>query len=264
MTLAGTQLTVTSFNDRQVIVALPAGLKGNYLLTLTNADSHLFGLFVVSLGFSGQQGPQGPPGPQGPQGAQGQQGPQGPQGPAGAQGPAGPAGAAGAQGAQGAPGYSIKTYPDDGTTYPRGCGTVGGLVLVTVDAQGNQVMGTSPQYVCNGLQGVQGQQGPAGPQGQQGEPGPQGPPGTGGAAPVFYIRELPTRSANTHSQGDTVMTFSCLAGDKIMGGGFTASPSLNVYESKPIDAATWRISIQNPTESSFGYSMSIVCLDLTP
>jgi hypothetical protein len=49
-----------------------------------------------------------------------------------------------------------------------------------------------------------------------------------------------------------------------MGGGFSASPKLIVYESRPLDSDTWKVSIKNPTEEFLGYSVHIVCMDLTP
>jgi len=65
-------------------------------------------------------------------------------------------------------------------------------------------------------------------------------------------------------EGDTVQEFSCLSGDVVTGGGYTASPSLIVYESTPLDADTWRISMKNTTENLVGYSMHIVCADRLP
>ncbi|MBD0372533.1 MAG: collagen-like protein [Pyrinomonadaceae bacterium] len=171
-------------------------------------------------------------------------GPQGPQGPAGPQGPKGETGAMGERGPQGEPGQSVtsEVIPLGDARCTNG---VGGVQYTD---------STGVRIVCNGQQGATGEKG------EKGEPGA---PGTG-AAPSFYIRELPTRSANRGSQGDTVTEFSCLTGDKVMGGGYTSSPSLIVYESKPIDENTWRVSIKNPTESSLGYSISIICIDLTP
>jgi hypothetical protein len=174
----------------------------------------------------------GTPGPQGPQGQQGVQGPPGQKGETGATGPEGP------QGPQGEAGQSVtsEVIPVGDARCANG---VGGVQYT--DSTGVRV-------VCNG---------------QQGEQGPQGTPGAGTAL-SFYIRDLPTRSANKGSVGDTVQDFSCLTGDVVVGGGYTSSPSLIVYESKPLDADTWRISIKNPTESALGYSVHIVCADLTP
>jgi hypothetical protein len=73
--LAGTQLTVSSFTDRQIVAVLPDGLNGDYLLTVTNSSSHLFGIFVVTIGATGPAGPQGPKGDTGATGATGPQGP---------------------------------------------------------------------------------------------------------------------------------------------------------------------------------------------
>jgi hypothetical protein len=198
-------------------------------------------------GLPGPQGPQGPAGPQGPQGPPGPQGPQGERGPAGSQGlqgekgETGATGADGATGSQGEPGQSVTSVviPLGDARCPNG---VGGVEYT--DSTGVRV-------VCNGQQGAQGVQG------TQGQPG-------AAVAPTFYIRELPTRSANRGSEGDTIFDFSCFTGDKVTGGGYRASPKLTVYESRPLDADTWRVSIQNPTEELLGYSVYIVCMDLTP
>ncbi len=198
----------------------------------------------ISWNVAGTPGPQGPQGPQGPAGPRGPQGPQGVPGPQGQQGEPGATGATGPQGPQGAQGeagqsVTSEVIPVGDTRCQNG---VGGVQYT--DSTGVRV-------VCNGQQGAQGPE------------GPQGAPGAGTAL-SFYIRELPTRSAKKGSEGDTVAEFSCLSGDAVMGGGYTSSPSLIVYESKPLDADTWRVSIKNPTESLLGFSIHIVCADLTP
>jgi len=86
VSLAGNQLGVSSFTDKQIVAVLPDGLNGDYLLTVTNSSSHLFGVFVITIGATGPAGPQGLTGPKGDTGATGQQGLQGPAGPPGPQG----------------------------------------------------------------------------------------------------------------------------------------------------------------------------------
>jgi hypothetical protein len=39
---------------------------------------------------------------------------------------------------------------------------------------------------------------------------------------------------------------------------------LNVYESTPSDTDTWRVSVCNPTDTPFGLTVDVVCVDLTP
>jgi len=86
VSLAGNQLAVSNFTDKQVVALLPSGLNGSYLLAVTNSTSHQSGGFVITIGTTGPVGPQGPAGPKGDTGATGQQGLQGPAGPPGPQG----------------------------------------------------------------------------------------------------------------------------------------------------------------------------------
>lgn len=192
-------------------------------------------------GPQGPQGPQGQQGPQGPTGPQGSQGPQGVQGPQGQKGEIGATGATGPEGPQGEAGQSVtsEVIPVGDARCPNG---VGGVQYT--DSTGVRV-------VCNGQQGAQGPQ------------GPQGAPGAG--TPLsFYIRQLPTRSAAANSEAP--FDISCFSGDVATGGGFSAHHSLIVVESKPLDADTWRVTINNPTavNGSFGFSAFVVCADLTP
>jgi hypothetical protein len=176
----GTIYICVSLNNWQLRhVSNPSECKRNEVSVLWN--------------IKGQKGDKGDPGPAGPAGRQGLAGPQGPKGDKGNTGLTGPQGAkgdkgdtgvsgpAGATGAAGPQGYSIKTYMDNGAPYPLGCGTAGGLVLVVVDAEGNQIANTSPQYVCNGRQGDKGDKGDTG---AQGAPGLSG----GGASEVYYTK----------------------------------------------------------------------------
>jgi hypothetical protein len=201
----------------------------------------------------------GVPGPQGPKGDKGDKGDTGAQGAKGDKGDKGDTGAAGARGEQGLKG-------DKGDTGEKGNkgdkGEPGQSVTSEVIPIGdarclNGVGGvqytdsTGVRVVCNGLQGATG---------EKGEKGETGSPGTG-AAPSLYIRVSPTRSA---ALGETSFDFSCFPGDILTGGGFSANKSLIVVESKPIDEDTWRITINNPVGGSPGYSLHLICMDLTP
>src|SRR5579871_5585448 len=95
VSIAGTKLTVASYNDTTVQTNLPQGLYGSFLIALTNSAGAT-GTFAITLGTVGPAGPAGPTGPAGPIGPTGATGPKGatgPTGPAGPQGPAGPTGA---------------------------------------------------------------------------------------------------------------------------------------------------------------------------
>ena len=185
----------------------------------------------VALNLQLLKGDKGDPGPAGPQGPQGIQGPQGERG---------ATGATGAEGSQGEPGHSV-TSEVIALGDARCTNGVGGVQYT--DSTGVRV-------VCNG------QQGPEGPQ------GPQGSPGTG-ASLSFYRRQLPMRSAAANSEAS--FDISCLSGDVVTGGGFSAHHSLIVAESKPLDADTWRVTIHNPMASNdFGFSVYVICADLTP
>jgi len=74
VTIPNSQLTVTTFSDKQIVAVLPAGLNGSYLITVTNNSSHLLGLFVVTVGTTGQAGQPGPSGPKGDKGDKGDAG----------------------------------------------------------------------------------------------------------------------------------------------------------------------------------------------
>jgi Collagen triple helix repeat (20 copies) len=198
------------------------------------------------------RGPQGPPGPAGQTGAQGMPGPKGEKGDMGV---AGPQGTQGQQGSQGPQGYSLKTFLDGSASFPPGCGAAGGLVLIVVDAEGKEVVGTSPQYVCNGLQGIQG---PQGAQGPQGPPGAQG----SGSTPGFYTRTIGPRATNIN--GVTTVEASCFAGDVMVGGGYSGNLNLNIFESAPSPPDKWKVSVLNPTSTQYGLSVYVVCADLTP
>lgn len=86
---AGSQLTVISSTDTQIVAALPAiTAPGNFTVLIVNS----VGEFLPYELTYGATGPQGPIGPAGSQGLPGAVGPAGPQGPPGTQGPQGPAG----------------------------------------------------------------------------------------------------------------------------------------------------------------------------
>ena len=163
--LAGTLLTVTSFNSTtQVIVAsLPTSfVPGTYRLQVRNNNSGVVDELDITIGTTGPPGPQGPIGLTGATGAQGPAGSRGPvglQGPIGLTGAIGPAGATGAIGPQGVKGDT---------------GAIG--------AQGPQG-GPGPQ----GLTGAIGPQGSKGDIGAAGPQGPQGPAGTSFSLPFVGL-----------------------------------------------------------------------------
>ena len=175
VSLAGNQLSVVSFTDKQIVAVLPDGLNGNYLLTVTNSSSQFFGIFVVTIGATGSAGPQGPPGPKGDTGAMGLVGPQGPQGPAGAQGPQGPKGDTGATGPTGPQGPK-GDKGDTGEIGPQGpkgdtgsAGTVA-FPLILVGSDNVALVVKNNQSAGEGLD-------------SQGGPSPGG--GNGGGAGVI-------------------------------------------------------------------------------
>lgn len=89
---AGSQLTVISYTDTQIIAALPVNtVAGNFTTLIVNSLGE-FLPYELIYGSTGPQGLIGPPGPQGQAGAVGPAGLTGPAGPQGLQGPQGPAG----------------------------------------------------------------------------------------------------------------------------------------------------------------------------
>jgi hypothetical protein len=111
-------LTVLSFSNTQIVTVLPAGLFGDYLLTVTNNSNHLPALFILTIGAVGPAGPKGDKGDAGAQGPQGAAGAPGATGPQGLQGPKGDKGDAGTTGPQGLQG---ETGPQ-GLPGPQGSG----------------------------------------------------------------------------------------------------------------------------------------------
>ena len=153
---AGSQLTVISFTDAQIVAALPVNtVAGNFTILIVNSLGE-FLPYELTYGAMGPQGPIGLPGPQGPAGAVGPAGPTGPTGPQGPQGPQGP------------PGVGLTITPDylsiagDGVTVtgpfvnsnvpeamefdiavaagtPSICSAVGTLVYTRTDNAGNTI-----------------------------------------------------------------------------------------------------------------------------
>lgn len=151
-------------------------------------------------------------------------GPRGPQGPAGAPGvpglpgPAGPQGAQGARGPQGPQGFSVAISTEVGDS----CGTAGGVKLTLVDAQGTDVPGTTPRFVCNGA---------AGPQGPAGAEGQPGPPGTTGQSATTYLSTnalTVTSTACTYLPGYPVNIAVPANSDVVLQSDGGLSPTANV------------------------------------
>jgi hypothetical protein len=138
VTLGTTALTVLSFTDSTLTVALPSGIAtGAYLLNVVNSRTWLSGLFVADIGPI-----QGPVGPQGPAGIPGPQGVAGPVGPAGVQGPIGLTGATGQTGPAGATGAAGPIGPQ-GATGPAGpAGATGPQLWTAIASFGADVPGS--------------------------------------------------------------------------------------------------------------------------
>jgi hypothetical protein len=133
------------------------------------------------------------------------------QGPAGETGPQGPAGPEGPRGAQGLRGPQGNPGPP-------------------------------------GAMGPEGAMGPAGPQGPQGTtgaagpPGPQGPQGPPGVSGLQIVSNSGTAIHNTQS----TIEVDCPSGKVVTGGGFyTRFEEIRPVASRPRDANTWEIIVEN-------------------
>ncbi|WP_434386308.1 IPT/TIG domain-containing protein [Melittangium boletus] len=171
--LAGTDATVLSISDTELVASLPAtflGAVGSYQLKVTTGNTPAQNdVLVITLGASG---PRGPVGPQGPQGPKGNTGLQGPQGLTGATGATGPQGTKGDTGPQGIPGP------------------------------------TGPM----GPTGATGATGPQGPKGDVGPQGPVGPQGASGIITAIYTAQqnsaVETRGLQWTSVPGTTINFT--------------------------------------------------------
>ncbi|MBM7119423.1 IPT/TIG domain-containing protein [Archangium primigenium] len=173
VTLAGTDTTVLSISDTELVASLPAtflGAVGSYQLKVTTGNTPTQNdVLVITLGATGPRGPVGPPGPQG---LKGNTGSQGPQGHTGATGATGPQGAKGDTGPQGIPGP------------------------------------TGPM----GSTGATGATGPQGPKGDVGPQGPVGPQGVSGIITAIYTAQqigvVETRGLQWTSVPGTTINFT--------------------------------------------------------
>jgi hypothetical protein len=164
-------LTLFSFNSKQIVADLPAGLAaGSFLLQVGTAIFDVTNGAVGPQGIAGAAGPAGPQGPTGLTGATGATGAAGPAGPAGPQGlvgpagnsgpegPIGPTGAAGPAGPQGATGVTGPEGPT-GATGPQGpAGTLTLPFSGSADGSSNGVLNitnTSPNHSALGGHGGQ-------------------------------------------------------------------------------------------------------------
>jgi hypothetical protein len=137
-----------------------------------------------------------------------------------------------------------------------------------------------------GPQGAQGDTGPQGPQGAQGEEGPQGVPGpTGATGPQgpagasglsgYEIVQV-TGPVGTEFQRIEVLTASCPAGKKVLGGGgfpvldagFSGVvDNISVHESLPLNDTTWDFQMvsANPDGVTKWHLVAYaVCADAAP
>lgn len=90
-----------------------------------------------------------------------------------------------------------------------------------------------------------GQQGPAGPAGPAGPVGPQGPQGLNGVSGLEIVYE----TSATNSDTEKVVTASCPAGKKVVGGGgyafnLTFPDEVAIVASFPVNGTSWRVVTQ--------------------
>ena len=108
--------------------------------------------------------------------------------------------------------------------------------------------------------GPAGPQGPQGLKGDQGDPGPQGEPGPPGFPRIY-----------THAGSVTIpggmsgwATANCDTGDKATGGGFFASPCIDIWNSNASNLYDWHAMGKNNCSYDAELTAQVVCVDLTP
>jgi hypothetical protein len=222
--LGGTALVVSSNSPTKIVAKLPAGLPAaTYELRLVfgskkedgkKDDQERSASFDVTIGATGGQGATGPTGPAGPTGATGATGPAGAAGSAGATGATGASGAAGAAGATGASGPA---------------GAAGAT-------------GASGATGANGAAGATGATGPQGPAGQNGSPGATGATG----APGVSGYQIVTSSVAIGNNGAGAVIATCPGTKKVLGGGWTQTGNIGIYDSHPLGNNAWFASGNRP------------------
>jgi hypothetical protein len=201
----------------------------------------------IKASLRGAQGPQGPAGQAGPAGPTGSAGPQGAQGPSGPEGPQGP------QGPKGDVGAGLEII---GTVAKEGdlpaAGETGDAYLIAGDLfvwTGSAWTNAGP---VQGPQGETGPQGPAGPQGLQGE--------AGTAAVSVHTDDFSLTALNT--PGDQgLLTASCDAGQKAVGGGYSSNGSVFNADTFPTASGDgWSIYLFNDGAEAVEGTVYAVCL----
>lgn len=85
-----------------------------------------------------------------------------------------------------------------------------------------------------------------------------------GATPAFYTRSTTTFSVPRNTV-DFQRSINCLTGDIAIGGGFSTNNNIKVYRSAPTaDSTGWDVLFANPTNTLYGASIYVTCVDLTP
>jgi len=108
-------------------------------------------------------------------------------------------------------------------------------------------------------------EGPAGPQGETGDTGPQGPTGPEGAIGVLMVTERLGSEVTVVNLGFNSGESACLAGEKVVGGGFVTTSGTNeliaqviedrgsqadgkwfvtIKHDRPADAAEYKFKVQ--------------------
>jgi hypothetical protein len=191
----------------------------------------------IKASLRGAAGPQGVAGPPGSQGAKGDAGPTGAPGPQGSQGVQGPKGDKGDKGDVGT-GVKIDGSVAAQADLPATANT-GDAYLIG----GDLWVWTNGAWADAGpVQGPKGDKGDTGAQGIQGIQGIQGLPGTPGTAAVTVHSTAFSLGGN----GQQLVTASCGAGQKAVGGGFSSDGSVANLDTDATAADDgWSIYLEN-------------------
>ena len=128
--------------------------------------------------------------------------------------------------------------------------------LLAVDFKAGQLpAGAQGPKGDNGDPGAQGPKGEQGIQGIQGQKGETGPPGVSGhevqGSPSLTV--LPGQIDNQEAW--------CSAGKKPVGGGFSASPDVQVRASRPIFGG-WRAEVKNTGGVNASLNVYVICVNI--
>ena len=134
--------------------------------------------------------------------------------------------------------------------------------------QSLQTQMSNLQTQVNSIQLTPGPQGPAGATGAQGPQGPagatgaQGPQGPAGVATVNIYTRLGVFTVPAHASIEPFATVHCSPGDKIISGGFAATPLVLISLSAPdpsSDPQGWMVSGQNTADAPESISVYATC-----